>query len=430
MSQNAHDMLSEQALIGAMIESPAVALASFLAVPAEAYYSIRHQVLAGVLRDMVAKRMPVDAVTVLGSVMELGILEKIGGAGYIHTCIAHCPTATNADWYAERLCELYARRSLTEALTREAQRLDAAWESGEVSGAADSVLRLRSVLDEVTAYSACAAGADVTYLDDFLAQETNYDWLVSGLMERRDRLILTGDEGFGKSELAAQLACCMAAGIHPFTGRPMIETNIRVAVVDCENSNNQTRRRYRRMVTAVNNQRALHQAGYLDWSKQLAIEFRTDGLNLLAGADIAWLERFVVATTPDVLVVGPLYKLHQEDMNNEPAARSLTVALDSIRARHGCAIITEAHAGHAKGEDGKRHMRPRGSSLFLGWPEFGLGLRRQTDNPEDWADVVAWRGHRDERMWPTTLFKARAGVLPWRPGEEYYDLEEPDWDAQ
>lgn len=429
MSLHAHDMVAEQALLGAMIQWPDVVLAAFMAVPAEAYYTMRHQVLAGVMRDMVAKRIPIDAITLDGECQNLGISGKIGGGAYLITLIQVAPTAANVDHYADRLCELYGRRLLAVALQREVQRLDAAWDSGEVTGTADAVLRVRAACDEVTSYSSCGADMSITWLGDFLEQETSYDWLIPGLLERRDRLLLTGDEGFGKSELATQLACCAAAGIHPFTGAPARGEPLRVAVIDCENSDNQSRRRFRRVVAAVQSQRAVNGQESLDWSKHLAIEFRTDGLDLLGGSDVAFVERFVTATTPDILLIGPLYKLHHEDMNSEPAARALTVQLDNLRARHGVAIITEAHAGHAKGEDGKRHMRPRGSSLFLGWPEFGLGLRRNADDPAETADVVSWRGHRDERMWPQTLFKARGGLLPWRPGAEYYDLDEPDWDS-
>lgn len=423
MSVNAYDQVSEQALLGAMITSPAVALAPFLSLPPEGYYQVRHQVIAGVLRDMVAKRKPIDPVTVLAEMMELGILGGIGGGPYLDNLIAACPTAVNADYYAEWLCELHGRRRLADALVREIQRLDSLWENGDRTGAAESVMRLRSVLDDVTAYGACYGQEVLTDLGEFLRRDFPHEWIVPGLFERGDRLLLTGDEGFGKSELAAQLACCMAAGVHPFTGRPVQSGPQRVAVLDCENGQGQTQRRYRRMVGAVQSYRAMHRALDLDWSKQMTIEFRTDGLNLLNAADVAWLERYVTTATPDVLIIGPLYKLHMEDENSALAARAITGTLDGLRARHGCAIITEAHAGHAKGENGQRLMRPRGSALFVGWPEFGLGLRRSKDDPGGKADVVAWRGHREERAWPETLFKARPGLLPWLPDADYFDAD-------
>jgi replicative DNA helicase len=427
MSLNAHDQSSEMALLGAMITAPATALTAFMTVAPEAYWSPKHQEIASVLRDMVARRTPIDAITVLATVEDLGILGKIGGGPYLHTLIAACPTATNADFYAQWLCELYGRRMLAESLTREVQRLDALWEAGERTAAADSVLRIRAACEDVTTYTSCGPMEHITYLDEFLDRDMPHNWLVPGLLERGDRLILTGEEGLGKTELATQVACALAGGIHPFTSAPLRDGGLRVAIVDCENGQGQTQRRVRRIVGAVQNQRVLRQAGYLDWSKHLAIEFRTDGLDLFNGTDVAWLERYVAATTPDLLLVGPLYKMHTADENDSQAARVITSVLDGIRARHGCAVITEAHAGHSKDANGARYMRPRGSALFLGWPEFGLGLRKvKDDDSGNAADLVEWRGNREERNWPKMMYRAASETsLPWIPNEEYrdYDME-------
>jgi hypothetical protein len=46
--------------------------------------------------------------------------------------------------------------------------------------------------------------------------DDEFDWIVPGLIERGDRLMLTGFEGLGKSMLTRQLAVTMAAGLHPF----------------------------------------------------------------------------------------------------------------------------------------------------------------------------------------------------------------------
>lgn len=424
MSMHAHDQQAEQALLGAMIIAPLPTWESFSAVPSEAYYATRHQVVASVLRDMMARRIPIDHVTLLAEINNLGIAAKIGEAPYIHTLIASCVTPVNAGWYADRVCELFARRTLADNLTRESQRLDAAWDGGEPTAAADAVIRLRNVLDDVTNYTACAGGVQPMYLDEFLDMDLPRNWLVPGLIEKAERLILTGDEGFGKTELAIQIALCCAGGIHPFTGTVLPSGPLRVAVVDCENPKGLSQRRFRKIVGAVQATRINRQAGYIDFSKQLAVEFRTDELDLFNGSDVAWLERYVAATTPDILLIGPLYKLHHEDENSSMAARLITSVIDGIRARHGCAVITEAHAGHAKNSEGLRFMRPRGSALFLGWPEFGLGLRRSANDPDAVADVVSWRGAREERDWPKSLFKAASETsLPWLPDEDYRAME-------
>ncbi|HEY2101426.1 MAG TPA: AAA family ATPase [Pseudonocardia sp.] len=424
MSINAHDALAEQFLLGSMIDNETAIRTAFLAVPPDAYYSERHKMLADVIRDMVAKRIPVDLSTVVSALMDQGLVSRIDPT-YVAQLSHMAPVAAAAEHYADRVCELYGRRHLAERITRVLQRLDAAWDSGETEYLAEASADLKGAVDEVSDMAGCASSMKVTYLDEFLAQEFQYDWLVPGLLERGDRLLLTGDEGFGKSELISQLACAVAGAVHPFTGG-VLDEDLRVAVVDCENSKMQSVRRYSRIKAGINNCRIMDGAEPLDWSKQLAIEFRPGGLNLMNPQDVSWLERYVSAATPDMLVIGPLYKLHREDENSSQALRAVTATLDDIRDRHGCAIITEAHAGKAEA-DGARKMAPRGSSLLLGWPEFGLGLRRSKEDREDTADVVSWRGARDERMWPTRLSKATAGRLSWIPTDpDYYGMV-ADW---
>jgi replicative DNA helicase len=64
-------------------------------------------------------------------------------------------------------------------------------------------------------------------------------------------------------------------------------------------------------------------------------------------------------------------------------------------------------------------VEPEGSALFLRWPEFGYGLRRSKDDPNEQADVVSWRGAREARDWPGTLFRRHTGLLPWGPDADY-----------
>lgn len=428
MAQNAFDIMAEQALLGAAILAHDSTLPTFLSVPEFAYYTPKHQVLAGVIRDMVVRRQPVDAVTVLSAITEAGLLMRIGGAPYLHTVLSRPWSALNADAYASRILELYGRRRLWEDLTREVQKLDADWASGECGRPIDaSIGALRSTCDELMAYSAGAVVEPPRTLYDFLGQRDTFDWLVPGLLERGDRMILTGAEGFGKSELVAQLALCFAAGVHPFTGDILADSDLRVLIVDCENRVGQSRRRYRRIAGAVDSMRAMHQAPELDWSKRLRIEFRPSGLDLLNGPDVAYLESLVGACSPDLLVLGPLYKLHMTNINDGTAARQMLDVLDRLQERHSFALATEAHASKGQNQQGVRSMEPEGSALFMRWPEFGFGLRRNKDNPNDTADVVSWRGQREEREWPMGLIRRHSGLLPWGPTPEYYDRPDAEW---
>jgi replicative DNA helicase len=428
MAQFAHDVTAEQALLGAAILASNDTMPAFLSVPEFAYYMPKHQVIAGVIRDMIVNRKPVDAVTILAAIEEAGLSMRVGGGPYLHTLVSRPWVAVHAEAYAARVLELFGRRRLWEELTRESQRLDADWDSGECGRPIDaSIGNLRAVCDELMGYSAGAAIQEPRSLTDLLGERDTYDWLVPGLLERGDRIILTGEEGFGKSELVGQIALAIAGGVHPFMGEVLEGVEPRVLIVDCENSVGQTRRRYRRIAGAVDSTRATYQAPELDWNKRVRVEFRTSGLDLLKGSDVAYLEALVAACSPDLLVIGPLYKLHTTNINDGEAARKMLDVLDRLRERHGFALLTEAHPNKGERNDGSRRMAPEGSSLFMRWPEFGFGLRRSKDDPQNQADVISWRGQREERDWPSGFVRGYNGLLPWRPTPDYYDRPDPAW---
>jgi hypothetical protein len=241
---------------------------------------------------------------------------------------------------------------------------------------------------------------------DFLAVADEYHWLIEGLLERGDRLLLTGFEGLGKSVMVAQLAAMSAAGLHPF--RPSITFDpLRVLLVDRENSERQIRRKLRPLVQAAAD------TGHPIDRQRFFVLSRPDTLDLGREEDRAWLSERVRAHKPDILFIGPLYKLHQQNLNDEQASRVIADALDMIRAEAGCALVIEAHSGH--GDDHDRNVRPIGSSLWRRWPEFGYGIRgtRETVRGTP-VQFKAWRGPREERDWPTTLH--HGSPWPWEGG--------------
>lgn len=251
----------------------------------------------------------------------------------------------------------------------------------------------------------------------------DYDWLVPGLLERCDRVMITGKEGLGKTFLTRQFAVALAAGIHPFTFRKI--RPVRVLVIDCENSKRQNRRTYRPIIDQARLDDSPLQRG------QMRIIHRPDGLDLPEEEDAAWLLERVTAHVPEMLIIGPLYRLHFGNPNNEEMARKVAAALDAARMKAECAVLIETHAGHGDPSKAHRQIRPVGSSLWLRWPEFGYGLR-PVDEQVDWetddvtdCDFMAWRGARDERQWPHALsrlprdLRGKEPCWPWtdRPSD-------------
>lgn len=240
-------------------------------------------------------------------------------------------------------------------------------------------------------------------LGELLDGTDEYDWVIPDLLERCDRLIITGAEGGGKTTLGRQLCILAAAGINPITFEKI--EPVRVQVIDCENSDRQWRRKVRPMAVRA------ARVGVVDPNQEMNLAF-PGRIQIASERHLGAIHRLLDRNKPDLLYIGPIYKMSNGALNTDDDAAPVLAALDSIRER-GIALVIEAHAGHSMtGEGGSRNLRPRGSSALLGWPEMGFGLRADTENPNE-SIVERWRGDRDERDWPER-FK-RGGDWPWTP---------------
>lgn len=357
------------------------------------------QLFAG-MASMLAAREPIDVITVSGHLMGWGV-RGIDAAD-LHLWVSEVPTAANVAFYGEQV-----RRG---AMQRGASVIAARIRDGLTEMGPEPVItRAIGELRELQEQHAVDELEAVT-LDQLLHADVEYDWVIDGLLERKDRLMITGAEGGGKSTLIRQLAITAASGIHPFREYPIAPA--RVLVVDAENTAVQWGRETRKWA------RSADQLGASDPNQNMHVAC-VRRVDLTADRDLAMVHRLVDTYTPDVLFIGPLYRLATK-LNNDDEAAPLLAALDTLRDR-GLALVIEAHAGHATNQSGERDLRPRGSSQLMGWPEFGYGLRRNRRNPLH-VDMVRWRGDRDARGWPAKLGKSHLPPgsengqrWPWRP---------------
>lgn len=245
-------------------------------------------------------------------------------------------------------------------------------------------------------------------LGEILEGTDSYDWVIPDLLERQDRLILTGAEGAGKTTLARQICVMASAGLHPLrrdmdisTGRKTAQliNPVRVLVVDAEN----TEKQWRRATRYTAKQAALE--GSTDPNQELMV-VAGHRIDVTRGSHLGEIHRMIDQYKPDLLYIGPLYKITHGAIMTDDDAAPLLVALDSLRER-GLTLMMEAHASKGDG-NGTRDLRPRGSAALMGWPEFGLGLH-PIDNKS--VELKRWRGDRDERGWPQHL--VRGMDWPW-----------------
>lgn len=414
--QYAYDLLAEQALLRIALHGDELAL-QLAARLVPSFWDGRHKLLASLLASMHGNSQPIDLVSVMGQVIARGHITKIDGP-WLHTVATGPGDHSGVVWYADRIRELAGRRRLMEASVRLNHRLEWGWSNGEDLEVRGAIEEFREACNEVEESSRPDGLPGPQPMAEFLDGPMEYNWLIPGILEHSERIVLTGAEGGGKTYLCSQMAACMAGSVHPFSGAVlgMGDRGIRVTVIDCENSAVQSRRRYKRILGQVDTIRNRAGMGGADWKSQMAIDLRPEGIDLLSSRDVGWLEHAVSVSSPDLLVIGPLYKAFNADPSDEKAVREVVRVFDSIRARHGFALLIEAHSGKGEDGNGDRRMAPIGSSLWMRWPEYGFGLRRAKDAKErrpEVMDVVAWRGSREDRQWPEQL--RHGHWLPWEP---------------
>ncbi len=234
-------------------------------------------------------------------------------------------------------------------------------------------------------------------VNDFLTEYApEYDWCLPGKMERGDRLIVTGNEGKGKSTLLRQIAIKVAMGLDPFSTDDIPAQ--KVWFVDLENPRGHLRREVNKIKQGLPIEVGM-----------LTITSWPEGLNLASDDDALMFFGRLKDRAPDLLVIGPMYKM-MTSTETEERAGFLSRQMDIWRKEVGCAIILETHQPHQViNNQGKfRPERPIGSSVWLRWPEFGICL-------EDDGTLRHWRGARDERDWPAKL--ERGEWWPWEIDE-------------
>ena len=318
---------------------------------------------------------------------------------YLHGLLNGTYTTSNATRYAETIVAANVRRRLIHASSEISKMAF----DGSSATAGDLIDKGREMLASID--MPVGRGPEDLDVQDFIEQmSTPYDWLVPDFLERTDRCLITGGEGKGKSFLLQQIAVMVASGIHPWTLTDI--TPAKVTYIDLENAPRLVARRFNRL-------REL--AGPKLPRRTLRIHSRPLGIDITKRPDRLWLADRCAANEAELLVIGPAYRLYggnadRGDVGQEDHIRTVTAALDDLRVRCGITLLMETHAPH--GDRNSRDLRPFGSSVWLRWPEFGLGLAESEER--NYYDLKHWRGARDERLWPKGFMRG-TGKWPWMP---------------
>lgn len=405
MATLAQDLDAERAVLGSLLlHPPGVNQVSKLA--AEHFYDLRHAKILAAVRTVVddADSANIDALMVSGELARTGDLGRVGGGPYLHELMNACPVAGNLGYYVSRVEKAATRRRLKIIAAQLDQAADHPDHDVVLDQAASLALSLGMTVDDRDDEGGRIEG--LSTLREFLDEsDSEFDWIIPGLLERMDRVLVVASEGAGKSTLARQIAVMLAAGRHPFDWSLRIPAQ-RTLIVDLENPPPLVRRKIRSLVDP-------HRADET-WNDERAHRFtRPGGINLRSRTDQALLDRVLTRTAPAFVSFGPLYKAFVEAGDKaEQAAGEVAGFLDRMRAKHQVALWIETHA--PLDQNGHRSLRPLGSGVWSRWPEFGIALHKaDPSDPKSGLLVKSFRGHRDERAWPEALTR-NTSAMPWR----------------
>jgi replicative DNA helicase len=262
--------------------------------------------------------------------------------------------------------------------------------------------KILSITEEVP--QTVATGRLVNW-GDFVNETASdpYDWLIDGLIERQERVVIVAAEGVGKTTLARQVAICAGAGVHPFTYMEI--PPVRTLFVDLENPERIIRRQARKLVESI-------KINYGKRPGEADLYMKPDGINILNPKDRELLERQIVKTDAQLLVLGPIYKSYVDPGNRSSTALITEVCtyFDYLRANYGVTLWLEHHAPLGNALTG-RDMRPADSAVWMRWPEFGFGITRDPTTMEKEYEWKGFREPRDERNFPLRM--KRGTILPF-----------------
>lgn len=385
-----HDLRAEEAFLGAALLRYDVIEKAKQQVMVGDFYKPGHQHIWQAMVEMHDLGEPVDVVTLGARLKGLVSLEDLN-ALQINT-----PSTTAAPKYANIVVETSRRRRLMMLLS---EAVEECYSSG-----ADEVMQNIDLSSDYLLSRASVQVPGLMSLNEFLLgaqlQEAQGKWLIPHVLRERWRVILVAAEGVGKGSLMRYMGLCAAAG-RDWVNYDRIILPRKVLYVDLENPADAIVHQVKISNTKID--LALESDGFYD------IWHREQGLNLRDRRDKALFEQVLQQTRPDIVFIGPLYKMFRKAKSEdyESVAIEVVQALDDLRIRYNFAVMIEHHAPKGDSSRGHRDLIPFGSATWMRWPDFGITLEIEGNPlPNEthlMLEVGRFRRDRLPADWPTQL---------------------------
>lgn len=417
-----HNLVAEEALLGAMLfTGTAIEAALAFQLTPDSFYKPAHGHVFDAICELYSPgpnplQTGADPVTVAEHLRRRGLLDACGGRRFLAQLMAGV-SSQNPSRYARIISELAFFRGLifgageiAELSYGQPDDVDAALEKADL------------IFNEVRDRKAVIVPDGLTTLDELLAKkhllgDDFAPWLIPDVIKRTTRVVIVSVSGIGKSTLLQQIWISAAAGLHPFT-HDYLPNPIRVLFIDLENPEERIVDEYCEAMYTE----ARRLAGDEWQPDRCALWPQQRPMDITTPRDRAQLEAAIKMTTPDLVLIGPLYRLAtMEGTQGLQNAAKVMAVLDDLRTKYGFGLIIESHAPSTRNGD---PLRVRGSEQWNYWPEVSIALTEiegDLDAPvsEPMPKRFQTRRTRGDRVkvsgWPGTIRHStgRDGPWPW-----------------
>lgn len=107
-----HRVDAEQALLGALLMDKDTIVRVSDSLTPEHFYTPKHEHIYAAILKLFENNTPADLITVSNALTDMGLLDSVGGSGYVAELVNGVPSAANVEHYAEIIRQSYVRRRL------------------------------------------------------------------------------------------------------------------------------------------------------------------------------------------------------------------------------------------------------------------------------------------------------------------------------
>jgi len=233
------DVDAERSTLGAMMLSREVIQDVTDLVSGPDFYRPAHETIFRTILELVARREPVDVVTVSDALSRDGDVERVGGIAYLHDIAQGCPTPSAGGYYAGIVAKQAVRRRMVTAGHKIALMANQPGDEGELVELARKEVDATS---KATTSTVQSFGETIDSMLDQLDEKPDYiptPWAsvneIIGGLSPGGLYVVGARPSVGKSVIALQLAKAMTAkGSVAFSSLEMSEADVQMRAVSAD----------------------------------------------------------------------------------------------------------------------------------------------------------------------------------------------------